>query len=288
MSSFTGLEEQSRNQQELVRGTMDSVMENAEGGGGIADLTKEMTTIIQLFVDSIFAMRDSGNELVNCLNKMGEQVATVNKMLGEVDSISSQTNLLALNAAIEAARAGEAGRGFAVVADEVRALSQRSNHFSDKIREQFKGMQDSMLVAGTVVGKMASRDMDMTRSSKDRIIELMDEADSINKNVKMQLQSVSAITECINQDVSTAVRSLQFEDMTRQLIGHMSHRVDAIQGLVAGEGDLLGQSDTPGNLSAKKDGVTKPVFKLRENVGVDHKQSPISQQDMASGNIELF
>jgi len=299
LSSFTGLEEQSRNQEELVRGTLDCVTRDGKSGG-ISELTKEATTIIQLFVDSILAMRDSSNDLVSCLNEMREQIATVNKMLSEIDGISSQTNLLALNAAIEAARAGDAGRGFAVVADEVRALSQRSSHFSEKIREQYTQMQASMQIAGTVVGKMAARDMDMTLLSKDRITELMDEAELINRKVETQLQSVSLITENINQNVSTAVRSLQFEDMTRQLIEHMRHRVDAVQALLDGEDSQseFSQDSKPrinANYSlhavtgnAVSSAAKKPASEPVEAVGKKHKESPISQQDMASGDIELF
>ena len=286
MASFTGLEEQSRNQEELVRGTLDCIMNDAGDKSGIGELTKEANTIIQLFVDSIFAMRDSSNELVGCLNEMVEQVTSVNKMLTDIDGISSQTNLLALNAAIEAARAGEAGRGFAVVADEVRALSQRSNHFSDKIREKFSEMEKSIQVAGNVVGKMAARDMDMTVSSKDRIHGLMEETDSINRNVEEQLQNVSVITEHIHQDVSTAVRSLQFEDMTRQLIEHMGNRVGILQSLMLEKSG--GSSNNASNTAEKSPAARNSKESSILQPEVQHKASPISQQDMAGGDVELF
>ncbi|MDT8384085.1 MAG: methyl-accepting chemotaxis protein [Gammaproteobacteria bacterium] len=294
MTSFIGLEEQSRSQEQVVRGTLDCVTRDAAGGEGINNLTKEATTIIQLFIDSIFAMRESSNELVECLNGMGKQIKSVNKLLGEIDGISSQTNLLALNAAIEAARAGEAGRGFAVVADEVRALSQRSNHFSDKIREQYGLMEKSIQNAANVVGKMASRDMDMTMNSKNRVIELMDEADAINKNVEVQLHNVSMISERINQDVSTAVRSLQFEDMTRQLIEHMGRRIDAVQTLVAGDSapsqsSVASHSDAGATVSSTRTtGSTASAGGQDKQAASTHRSSPVSQQDMASGDIELF
>jgi len=82
--------------------------------------------------------------------------------------------------------------------DEVRALSLRSNEFSSQIRAEYAKTRDSMDQASVIVARMASRDMEMTLNSKDRVAELMQEV--------------------TGQNVAIAVRSLQFEDMTRQLV----------------------------------------------------------------------
>lgn len=86
--------------------------------------------------------------LVEMTDRMTTQMRDVRGMLGEIEGIAKQTNLLALNAAIEAARAGEAGRGFAVVADEVRDLSGRTNHFSHQIRGSLATIQSTIEETG--------------------------------------------------------------------------------------------------------------------------------------------
>ncbi|MEF1175005.1 methyl-accepting chemotaxis protein, partial [Vibrio sinaloensis] len=91
---------------------------------------------------------ESARQVVGALERHGQEISTV---LSTIQGIAEQTNLLALNAAIEAARAGEQGRGFAVVADEVRVLSQRTHSSTEEIKNTIAVLQDTTAQAVSIM-----------------------------------------------------------------------------------------------------------------------------------------
>ena len=123
------------------------------GGGGKEQSSKDKFEQFVLdtqkalneFVESTVQNSARSMELVEKMDEMSAQVDGILELVNEVEGIAKQTNLLALNAAIEAARAGESGRGFAVVADEVRNLSEKTNKFSNQIRELVDAVKQSLL-----------------------------------------------------------------------------------------------------------------------------------------------
>ncbi len=103
----------------------------AEGGGRIVEQT----------LDHIQSIAASVSETAQKIEALGKSSDQIGKIIGVIDDIADQTNLLALNAAIEAARAGEQGRGFAVVADEVRKLAERTSTATKEIAGMIEGIQ---------------------------------------------------------------------------------------------------------------------------------------------------
>lgn len=291
MDSFMGLETSSRGMEEMVRKLFAQLQKDIHGENGVTALTQSAANVVDMFIDSITTMSRGSMELVYSLGEMQIQISQIEKLLGEIESISGQTNLLALNAAIEAARAGEAGRGFAVVADEVRALSQRSHQFSDQIRAQYTKTRANMDEANLVIGKMASSDMNVTIQSKDKVAEMMQTVARVNGELSDRVQAVSATSEEINQKVAVAVRALQFDDMTKQLTAHVSKRVSLLETLLADVDDWLRLwRGDPGNEQAQagaKQKINARLDDIEKQIG-ESAPHPVAQNSIDNGAVELF
>ena len=218
--------------------------------------------------------------LVETMDVIENEVQAILGILGEIESISKQTNLLALNAAIEAARAGEAGRGFAVVADEVRALSQRTNLFSQQIRGRMDSVHGSLNSANESIYSVASMDMNFALESKHRVQATMERIAEINKTMARSAQGINEHAERVAEGVNGAVTALQFQDMTTQLIGHAQAGMNATHEITRQVANTLrGDTDLARGLSSARSQL--------QAQGRD-RAHPVKQESMNSGDIELF
>lgn len=291
--AFNGLNDRSRAQQERV-GALIGVMGDAGGnqdaeGEGFADKTDK---VLNYFVEYVVNTSANSMAMVERIDEMVEQMNRADQLLGDVKVIADQTNLLALNAAIEAARAGDAGRGFAVVADEVRKLSHSSDRFSDEIREVIGGAISNIDGARAAISKLASQDMNFAIQSKTDVRDMLDRIQAINDGVESALSDVSTISGEIDGLVGNAVRSLQFEDIVRQLTDYSGRNLDRVQSMVGclHQGMLALRESEERSPEAFVTAVQDMQAQI-DGYLLEQRQSegrPVEQESMEEGEVELF
>lgn len=153
-NSFNGLNTQTRTQQQLVASLMDEVSQDGAAKANsnrtsVKEIAEGMSAILQGFLDTLDQVSAQSGGVIAKMEAMTEVVNQTFSLIGHVEMITKQTNLLSLNAFIEAARSGEAGRGFQVVATEMRNLSQSSAKMNEQIRSQVERSKKSSTKLGT-------------------------------------------------------------------------------------------------------------------------------------------
>jgi len=291
-SSFETMNRTSQQQHGVMTRIVKRTGDDAADGVDVSRFTHHASERMEQLVEALEQVSGQSNLTVTHIDDMAGHMDGIFSLLEDVKSIADQTNLLALNAAIEAARAGEAGRGFAVVADEVRNLSERSTTLNEQIRKLAHNSREAISKVRETVSQMATRDMNRSRQARNEAAAMLENVTRINARISQGVQEISACGRTIDDSVAEAVRALQFEDIATQALSgahvHLDRLVAINQEAVSLQELMQRNRHVQGHdliHALKRIGA-----RIREQRS--HWQTPphqaVTQNNMTSGAVELF
>lgn len=206
---------------EEIAGNADHTAQTAQNAVGLSEFGKQQVTKSQTSIRNLAQEVETASTIIGELNAHSQKI---NSILSTISGIAEQTNLLALNAAIEAARAGEQGRGFAVVADEVRVLSQRTHSSTQEIQAMIETLQQtaskavrsmtqSHEMAETSVGDAYSASESLEKISQAineisgmamQIATAAEEQTSVTSEINRNTESIRMLSDNLSTEAQTA------------------------------------------------------------------------------------
>ncbi|RRJ83743.1 methyl-accepting chemotaxis protein [Aestuariirhabdus litorea] len=220
--------------------TVQEVARNAADAASAArdadENAREGQQVVQQAISSIERLASDVNSAAEVIRKVEQDSNTIGGVLDVIRGIAEQTNLLALNAAIEAARAGEQGRGFAVVADEVRTLASRTQQSTEEIQQMIEKLQQGAAEAVRVmeVGQnRANESVERATGAGAALGAITDAVAAIsdmNTQIASAAEEQTAVTEEINRNITNLS---DFSDRSNESAGHVNEASSELARLAA-------------------------------------------------------
>jgi methyl-accepting chemotaxis protein len=296
--SFYGINNDISSQAELIsnlagrlHNSNEDDEQNIDEPVSISSFVSKTSSVLNDFMNTMILNSKHSMDVVSSIDDLTSEMESIFKFLDEVKQIADQTNLLALNAAIEAARAGEAGRGFAVVADEVRNLSLTSNKLNNEIKSCVTSAQSKLFQASEMVGDSASQDVTQVMLSTNSVDSMMKSLSKLETFIEESIDKTGVINKDISNKTGVAIRNLQFEDIVRQVAEHAEDKInklsDFVQHFTEGVCEIEECED---GVKAKNmiDELMTEIDRISEELISLPGKKPATQNDMAEGEVDLF
>jgi methyl-accepting chemotaxis protein len=214
----------------------------SEGGGVSRTISRAQGTLTSV-VERMMGNSDTMSSASDAVVELRVVTARLENLLSEIEGLSRQTSLLSLNASIEAARAGSSGRGFAIVAQEVRKLSSRSRETSERTRELTLAITERSRQVETELSERALETRLAGEKSLGEVGELTTEMGDAEALTKSAVETLANGVYEISDQVQRIIKAMQFHDMLRQRLEHSANLLqNYVSPEVAGRITAVGQA----------------------------------------------
>ncbi|MBI1425459.1 MAG: hypothetical protein GC149_18645 [Gammaproteobacteria bacterium] len=295
-ASFKSLQIECEEENRLIielTGKLESLASTENSGElGLEEVVSSTKNVLAGLIEFIVDMSKGSVLIVDRIDDVNGHMEKMYDSLKDIRSIAEQTNLLALNASIEAARAGDAGRGFSVVADEIRKLAATTNKMSESISRGVISSRNEICQARKIIEQYAAKDITDALELNQNVITMMTGLRHFNSDLSSTLKKISHLTSEIDQNVNHAVRALQFEDLVTQRLAHTIRSSEQFQCFVASVYSANEMTDCHDcselcTYQACFGGLHESIVKLRGEL-MSKFHCSVNQTSVVEGEIELF
>ena len=248
-----------------IQENIEKTVERAEHMVKVADTSKDINAnnaeIMSRLKDQSAILSESNNQVAEAMKKLQENVENVRDITKTIFSISSRTNLLALNASIESARAGEAGKGFAVVADEIRELSEKTRKETESIAAILEELNAN--AAGTA--EAVERSMQVSDEQDKMIAEASEQFGVLNSNVNELVEDIREIDNMLEN----------LSDANNHIVDNIMQLSATTEEVTASAQQSASMSDRNRENTEKAQEVLKKVLSVAEKMDqyLQHKEA---------------
>ena len=239
--------------------------------GRIGEAVRKFGDLVGVYAIETMRINDLVGEVL-------DDITAMRRVVGQIDEIADDTGILAINAALEAARAGEAGQGFKVVSSEIRGLAKKTKILDREIYERVHGTNETSEQAREALRRLAGHDLTPLVVAKDQIAEMTDRLESLECDINSTLDGSRIFASSVHASMSDAMRALQFEDIVTQVTTTAARRQAQLP-------DRLRQniSSLPANAT-----VEDLCTALLAAIDGDEEHMPANQETMDEGEFTLF
>jgi len=268
--SFELLHVTAASQREALQAVSDAFYDREHSGRSFATSTE---MLMRQFVDEIVRVSKDSMRIIEQLADLQTQVGSIVGCADAIDGLARETRFIAFNARVETHRAGDAGRTFKVVADEVKRLANASASLSNQIRENVSACNAHLTQAHQTAIGLASHDLSQAIESHRGLSGAITKLDDVNKALDHMLETLATA-------VSEAVRALQFEDMVSQILTATIQRVEKLGGHCVRAAHAL-EGGSNGDRAGPLADIVSGMHVLSERLAVQ-------QSNTDQGTVELF